>query len=460
MHPCPKSSPSDPHSSLSPGDNQMSEHTPLYDPCTFECIFHEFLNIFNIGGIHWLGKHKFLINKRQNKYMYNAHFWQHLVQTQKYEILTPSMTLKDERRSSLRLLRGSLTNGWAHEHKRDRDHGGCIQDGCAPTPHLAIEVEQIKGKDTHLHLDAWQIRILKKKQGSSPLLVSFTRLNNKQKQGQARDNTFFFLVLNTWKGRIWEFSVSHATASASMIQDWTPSFSTRGILAMMSGYLDVLFSWFRLYTSTLSPFSTWIWKIGTVQISKSGQYKLWVHRNRFHHTSVWWTAWDQSMNTFDSISESYRARSHHLPCQRRTKRVWKDKDKSKILSCACTSCRQTRNLCSFSVVFPFTGKLGLVKPLQHLLDSLGGICQHGLEGNPGCQVTVTMQVWYPVLQQCRKEDIIAGHLTEIRKKRVMESNGTCTTAPSDGSEGLEMPVTKREMMLKTSCAKNILWQCK
>ena len=205
-----------------------------------------------------------------------------------------------------------FSNQWlAHEQERekeretdrDRDHGSCIQDGCALTPHLAIEVEQIKSKDAHLHLDGWQICILTRNKGlhhySCPSQGSLINKNT----GKQKTTTFFFLVLNTWKGRIWEFSTSHATASASMIQDWTPSFSTRGILAMMSGYLDVLFSWFRLYTSTRSPFSTWIWKIGTVQISKSGQYILRVHKNWFHHTSVWWTAWDQSMNTFNSISE-------------------------------------------------------------------------------------------------------------------------------------------------------------
>ena len=38
--------------------------------------------------------------------------------------------------------------------------------------------------------------------------------------------TFFFLVLRTWKGSICCFSVSQATASESMTQDVTESFKT------------------------------------------------------------------------------------------------------------------------------------------------------------------------------------------------------------------------------------------
>lgn len=57
-------------------------------------------------------------------------------------------------------------------------------------------------------------------------------------------------VARTWKGRISFFLVSHATASQSMMKDVTPSLMKLGACWMMSGYLLVLFSWFRLKINT------------------------------------------------------------------------------------------------------------------------------------------------------------------------------------------------------------------
>ncbi len=81
--------------------------------------------------------------------------------------------------------------------------------------------------------------------------------------------TFRFLVLKTWKGNICLVSVSHATASESITQDSTPSLSTLGRRDIISGYLDVLFSWLRLYTCISPPFNKWIYK--------KIMYKLQIH---------------------------------------------------------------------------------------------------------------------------------------------------------------------------------------
>ena len=49
-------------------------------------------------------------------------------------------------------------------------------------------------------------------------------------------------------------------------------------------------------------------------------------------------------------------------------------------------------LCSFSIIFPLACKLGILKPTQYLLDSLGGVGQHGLEGDAWCQSAMNRQL--------------------------------------------------------------------
>ena len=72
--------------------------------------------------------------------------------------------------------------------------------------------------------------------------------------------TFLFLWLNTWKGCICFFSASQATASESRTHDFTESFFTLGILAIISGYFVVLFSEFLLYMCILPSSNIWILK--------------------------------------------------------------------------------------------------------------------------------------------------------------------------------------------------------
>lgn len=72
--------------------------------------------------------------------------------------------------------------------------------------------------------------------------------------------TFLFLWLSTWKGCICFFSASQATASASRTHDFTESFFTLGILAIISGYFVVLFSEFLLYMCILPSSNIWILK--------------------------------------------------------------------------------------------------------------------------------------------------------------------------------------------------------
>lgn len=49
-------------------------------------------------------------------------------------------------------------------------------------------------------------------------------------------------------------------------------------------------------------------------------------------------------------------------------------------------------LCSLSIILPLACELGILKPPQHLLDPLGGMGQHGLEGDTRSQPAVDRQL--------------------------------------------------------------------
>jgi len=68
-------------------------------------------------------------------------------------------------------------------------------------------------------------------------------------------------------------------------------------------------------------------------------------------------------------------------------------------------------LSSLSIILPLACKLGILKPPQHLLDPLGGMGQHGLEGDTRSQPAMDRQLVQTMGQKSWDEGIVVWVFT-------------------------------------------------
>merc|ERR1712223_1425163 len=69
------------------------------------------------------------------------------------------------------------------------------------------------------------------------------------------------------------------------------------------------------------------------------------------------------------------------------------------------------DLGSLPIVLPLTGEPAVLKPGEHLLDSLGGMCQHRFQWDPRSESTTRSQTIDACLEKGRQENVVAGTLT-------------------------------------------------
>merc|ERR1712223_2368195 len=69
------------------------------------------------------------------------------------------------------------------------------------------------------------------------------------------------------------------------------------------------------------------------------------------------------------------------------------------------------DLGSLPIVLPLTGEPAVLKPGEHLLDSLGGMCQHRFQWDPRSESTTRSQTIDTCLEKGRQENVVAGTLT-------------------------------------------------
>uniref|UniRef100_A0A2M4C7A7 Putative secreted protein n=1 Tax=Anopheles marajoara TaxID=58244 RepID=A0A2M4C7A7_9DIPT len=75
------------------------------------------------------------------------------------------------------------------------------------------------------------------------------------------------------------------------------------------------------------------------------------------------------------------------------------------------------NLCPLAVVLPLAGKLEAIESLQHLLDSLRRVSQHGFKRCTGEHRAALQHLTDTVLQQDGNDLIVIGTLTVHRLQR-------------------------------------------
>ena len=71
-----------------------------------------------------------------------------------------------------------------------------------------------------------------------------------------------------------------------------------------------------------------------------------------------------------------------------------------------------------SIILVLAGEGSVLEPIKHLWYPLGGVRQHGLEGDGGGQATVVGKILEAVVEEGWNQGVVGRHLTRWWKEKI------------------------------------------